>query len=597
MALATNIQRRAGSANYYARMAVPAALQSFFGNRREFWRSLGTPDPKTARDKALPVVAEWRRKFAALEQRACPAGEEIQSAVWDHYVDEVGRDDLARSRTPTAGQVADAQKKLTADIEAGRVPWSDDPLVQLSATLDLRVMADRAGLYRDQRAFRMKALKEHLAKGETALVSDFANEVIRRNNWLIAPGSADYRSICMKLLRAELEGLQRAEERDAGNWAGKPADPAIVPPFAEMSPKLAAPGETILELFDRYENEHQGRVTPDTWAQNRQVIKRFAEFIGETSHISAVNRQNLRDWKHALAKWPRKANDVRAFRGMKFREVIAANAAEKKPPISQKNINRYLSAVGGFANWLLANDFNQQDVMKGMYLVLDKRKRTRFPFTSEQLVAIFQSPMFHRCGGDKNEHKPGDIEIRDWRYWLPLISLYSGARLGEIAQLLTADVRGIHGVWVFHVTQEGSDQKSTKTPGSQRVVPMHPKLIELGFLDYLKAMQAAKSVQLFPELVPDTRGFISGRSSSFFNDYFRRIGVKKDRSVNFHSFRHGMADAFRRAGYLDEQFGLLLGHAKHTTTGQYGIIPQGVLADRVTMIEAVQFPELDGVLG
>ena len=86
---------------------------------------------------------------------------------------------------------------------------------------------------------------------------------------------------------------------------------------------------------------------------------------------------------------------------------------------------------------------------------------------------------------------------------------------------------------------------------------------------------------------------MSGRPSAFFNDYFVAIGMKEDKSVNFHSFRHGIADAFRNAGYLDEQFAMLLGHTKATTSGRYGIMPQGILADRVKMIELIEFPGLN----
>jgi len=66
----------------------------------------------------------------------------------------------------------------------------------------------------------------------------------------------------------------------------------------------------------------------------------------------------------------------------------------------------------------------------------------------------------------------------------------------------------------------------------------------------------------------DARGYISGTASSFFNDYFRTIGVKTDRKNNFHSLRHNVTDAFRAAGYLDEQDGVLLGHTKASTTGR-----------------------------
>jgi site-specific recombinase XerD len=66
--------------------------------------------------------------------------------------------------------------------------------------------------------------------------------------------------------------------------------------------------------------------------------------------------------------------------------------------------------------------------------------------------------------------------------------------------------------------------------------------------------------------------------------------VKVDKRVNFHSLRHGIANAFRSAGYLDEKFNMLLRHTKATTTGIYGNVPQGSLTQRVEIIEAVSFP-------
>lgn len=284
-------------------------------------------------------------------------------------------------------------------------------------------------------------------------------------------------------------------------------------------------------------------------------------------------------------------------KGLSFRKVIEANASVGKPVISQKTINKYLSAVGSFAGWLLQNEYLEDDVMSGMYLSVDKRKKNRFPFTADQLKTIFRSPLFNRCIGDGEERRLGKVKVRDWRYWMPWIALYTGARLGEIAQMLTADVRQLHGIWIFHVTEieevtdeeDGSPSKSTKTAGSMRVVPIHSELIKLGFLEYHAAMAARGERQLFPEIKPDARGFFSGEPSKFFNAYFREIGVKVNKRVNFHSFRHGIADAFRSAGYMDEQFNVLIGHAKASTTGIYGILPQGILSQRVEMIEAVAY--------
>ena len=70
-----------------------------------------------------------------------------------------------------------------------------------------------------------------------------------------------------------------------------------------------------------------------------------------------------------------------------------------------------------------------------------------------------------------------------WRYWIPLIGIYTGMRLNEICQLYVDDVKYLNRIWYFRLTNERSDQ-SLKNKQSKRLVPIHPKLIELGFIDF-----------------------------------------------------------------------------------------------------------------
>jgi len=597
MALASNIARRPGSTVYYARLGVPPDLQAIM-KKKELWKSLGTREPREAREKVLPILMQWRADFAELRKRREPTPDDLQGAVWAHYESELEHDRRARAALPTDAMVQEATRQLAADIGAGEVPWSDDPIVQLSATMELMVMKDAASMDRERRAVYLRDLKKHLAVGEIALITWAADGVIERERLLVAKGSPAYRDLCQRLQRAQIQALERAAERDTGKFDGVATDRLVTPPDLTMGNRFALPGESIMELYDRFKAEKAGSARPDTWDQNRKIVKLFAEFIGETSHVSGITRKAVRDWKHKLTLWPLKAGQMKVFEGLSFRKVIDANVALGKPTISQKTINKYLSAVGSFASWLLQNEYLDQDVMTGMYLEIDKRKKTRFSFTADQLKTIFASPLFATCMGDGQENKPGNVAIRDWRYWLPWIGLYSGARLGEIAQMMTADLRQLHDVWIFHVTEgddvdeEGSTIKSTKTAGSMRVVPVHSELIKLGLIDYHAGIVARGEKRLFPEIKPDSRGFFSGEPSTFFNDYLRDIGVKVDKRVNFHSFRHGIADAFRSAGYYDEQFNVLLGHTKATTTGIYGNVPQGILSERVKTIEAVRFEGL-----
>lgn len=590
MSIASNILRRKGSAQYNARIAVPLDLRDVVG-KCELWRSLKTTDPIEARKRGGPVIAAWLTEFDRLRRLRELTPNDLTGAAWEHYSRELEYDRRERNETPTAAAVEAARVALYEKAAAGAFNVKD-PLAVLDASLDFLLMRDHAGMSREARAKRLALVRKHLADGETALIEWAADDYITRKGLLVEKDTHAYRDLCRSLQRAELEALERAQERDTGNWTGTPRDPLIAPPASEAVMQ-APPGESIMNLFDRFARERVGSASLDTWRQNRKVVTLFAEFLGEGAHISTVRRRTVREWKEALFRWPIKVADTNAFAGLSFRAVIEANEKIGKPTIAPKTVNKYLAALGSFAQWLLANEHITEDVMRGMYLTLDKSERKRLPYSPDQLAIIFGSPLFTGCKGERHEHEPGDVRLDDWRFWIPLIALFTGARLGEIAQLLTGDVREMSDIWCFHITREGSRLKSVKTPGSERVIPVHPELIRLGFLDYHAAMVRKSHKQLFPELKPDARGFYSGVPSKWFNGYFRAIDVKADATVSFHSFRHGIADAFRSAGFLDEQFAGLLGHGKATTTGRYGIVPEGALKDRLKMIEAVSFPTVD----
>lgn len=320
-------------------------------------------------------------------------------------------DGRSRAALPTVAALREVADKLATDIEAGRVLWSSDPMVQLNATIDLIVMRDAAKLDWERRAIQLAELRKHLATGETALIEWKADEVIQSERLLVVKGSPAYRDLCQRLQRAQIEVLERAAERDAGNWSGVPSDPIVVPADLTQGKRVAAPGETLMELYDKFKTERLGDARPDTWDQNRKIVKLFAEFVGEASHVSVITRKAVRNWKQELARWPVKAADSKAFEGMSFRKVIEANETVKKPTISQNSINKYLAALGSFARWLLQNEYIDDDVMSGMYLSIDKRRKEPLPVHRRsaqddlQLAAVRHVPRRWRreqtgqCGG------------------------------------------------------------------------------------------------------------------------------------------------------------------------------------------------------
>lgn len=76
------------------------------------------------------------------------------------------------------------------------------------------------------------------------------------------------------------------------------------------------------------------------------------------------------------------------------------------------------------------------------------------------------------------------------KYWSTLLFLYTGARRNEIAALTPYDVKQdeASNIWYFDITDE-EETKRLKTVAAKRFVPVHSKLIEYGFLEYIEKVK------------------------------------------------------------------------------------------------------------
>lgn len=581
MALATYIHKRAGSARYYVRVTIPADLAKDYG-RTEIWKSLGTASPTEAKVKAPGVYMAIMDEFAARRRGREIVENDVAAIAWKHYSELVENDERFRDQNLTDDQLNELWREMEAE-------FGEYDFGAYQAFADIR---DRIQTYRRHRERSRTLLTSGDPNKVLEAVAESVDEHVAAYRAVLPKTSPVYRKVAAGVARAEIEALKRADERDVMDWTGTPSDPLIK--RAEQ-PKAATAGSRIVDHYDRFLNQRASDISADTISQNRGVIQLFAEFVGEDLPIDQLRRKHVAEWRDQLYFMPKMARQVTELKSLKFKEIIAANQKLGRATIDPKTINRYLSALSPFAKWLAANDLVSTPIMvDDMFIKLDRSKPKRAPFSDEQLKSLFNSPLFRGCLTNTMEHKPGTFTIRDWRYWLPLIALFSGMRLGEIAQLLVEDVQEMHDTWIMHVTTDGDNDKKLKTVGSERIVPVHSELIALGFLEYYTIRKKAGSKRLFPEIKPDSRGFMSGVPSKFLNTYLDRIGVKT-KTLAMHSFRHLFADRLRKAGYLDGEFGFILGHGDRLvrTTGRYGALPQGTVAHRSKLIEAVKFTDLD----
>lgn len=584
MALATNIIRRPGSANYYLRTVVPLDVQQSVG-RREIWKSLGTPDPAEAKRRGRLEMDKLDREWQAIRASAKIEPSDIEQAVWRRYNEIIEADERFRTALPNDDELDQIWRFLVEE-------YGD---YNLEAYGILRALQERAVEDRKARMARLSALKSAIVKNNPAPVAEIAASVLPARGKHVDKSAPEYKRLANGLIRAEVEALSRTVERDHGDYTGAPRDPIVRPPKHEP---VAAPGETLLELFERYADENVDAIKADTLHQARQAVELFVDFVGRKFAVASLDRKVVSKWRALLLKYPVKASETKAFAGMGLIQIIEANEKIKKPVITKRTVNRYLSGLGAFCKWLVNSGYISSSPVSDMHLSVSK-KSSKIPFTVEQMNKLFsEAPLFRGCLSDDKIGYPGNVQIRDHRYWEPLVMLFSGCRPAEIAQLAVSDVRQEHGVWIMHVVETDDDddefEKSVKTAGSRRIVPVHSELIKLGFIDFCKQQADGGETRVFPEAKRNTRGQLAAQfSRDFTRKVLKSVGMSAPGKLSLYSFRHGFIDALRRAGYLDEQFGFLVGHAKASTTGLYGIIPQGVLKQRVEIIEKVSYTGLD----
>lgn len=194
------------------------------------------------------------------------------------------------------------------------------------------------------------------------------------------------------------------------------------------------------------------------------------------------------------------------------------------------------------------------------------------PFDPAALQAIFSSPIYAEDA--RPEGGCGEAA-----YWLPLLALYTGARLNELGQLRPRDI-----VELPYVNRDGEEQQAAvikivadkaeglklKNAWSARRVPIHGELVRLGFLQYVEAARKSGQARLFPELKPDKYGTITANWSKWFGRYLRKTCKVTDERMRFHSFRHAFKDYAREAEIAEDVSDAITGHKGEAVARQYG---------------------------
>ena len=153
---------------------------------------------------------------------------------------------------------------------------------------------------------------------------------------------------------------------------------------------------------------------------------------------------------------------------------------------------------------------------------------------------------------------------RSVRRWVPWLCAFTGARVGEVMQLRKSDVKIIDEIPVMVIDPEAGPVKGYVG----RSVPLHPQLIEQGFLEF--ASQRPDGY-LFAD---DGGRLIRFATAQNLGKWIRSLGVTDRKLAPLHSFRHRFKSVAREAGLAREYHEAITGHRAGRTRGDdYGEVP------------------------
>lgn len=360
-----------------------------------------------------------------------------------------------------------------------------------------------------------------------------------------------------RLKAAKRLAAAEAEAAVATNLQPNPA-----PPLYEVRDTDVSVGE----LVDLYRADRTKVDGPEVVGKRyNHVFRAFQEVLGKGTPVRSVTRKEARKVRDLLIEAPTHAS--KKFPGLSLTEAVEkAKQLDREQEDDDLTIDRmapatvtaYMDKLNGMMAWAEDEGLVDTNVAKGLGIGNEPRQ-TRRAFALEELARIFRSLKDER-------------DADTWKFWLPAMLCFTGARAGEIAQLSTNDLMEEGGVPYLVIsshdaeTGKRSAAKRLKTKHSNRIIPLHQQLVDQGVVEFIRSRPGP---DLFHDL-PRTANLVrSHRASRWFGEHLDRLGMTSP-AICLHSFRHGLRDAAREIEMPDSNVRALGGWSAQSASEVYG---------------------------
>jgi integrase len=555
---------------FEARKKVPRHLEEAVarvlgnGKPKQVWlkRSLATKDHSEAKRRVKAVQIEFDRILERAQELLAerPLRETISEAevklIADRHYAEMLHPDDEEAREGTGRD--EWMRAIAKQLDDAGVEY-DMPIPPSANTPDYGLSDSEFRKRVVDVEWELPIMQAALARGDVSKINEHLDYLLSGLFGInLDRRSEAYRRVGMAVLRkhvAALEGIKRRTE-------GQPLDTPSLPAIGSTSFDV---GATLTAAFEGWKRQRDR--APGTLAEYERAIKVFTELHGPLPLLQ-IKRGHARQFREALQEVP-------ARRSGKLLNATLPELAQwgrehpDEPKITAGTVNKQLTAVQAIANWahdngVIPDEEQWSDPFRRMRLGEDEAVRGGAPFERSDLQVIFGTPVF--AEGERPKGGKGEAA-----FWLPLLALFTGARLSELSSLKASDVAhsDLIGTHCIYIKAEKRAAKRLKTEQSERFVPLHPQLVASGFLKFVSDQTSERGANawLFPKVAPGTTG--KSAFSKWFGRYIGAHGIT-DSSKVFHSFRHSFVDGLRLGGVNGEINMALLGHTDPSVHDKYG---------------------------
>ena len=342
------------------------------------------------------------------------------------------------------------------------------------------------------------------------------------------------------------------------NYAPEPIEPYLV----EI--------KLIREVVDEFLVLRKGTIGEKMLSEYRVLTDEFIDIIGNIP-VSSLSKDTIRTYIKIQTQLPINRRKNPKYRDLSIDEIMKLKDVK---PQSRVNVNKFLTRLTTFMRFGVSQGYIKENYIDGMKIPISKteERKKREPFSPEDLVKILHPKTYLGWtidfGKTTKSNKPDVVKYQNPFYWSFCIGILSGMRTNEISQLLIGDIIKKENVWMFSIDE--TEGKSVKTTSSIRKVPVHPTLINLGFIDYVKIIKSKGFDRVFPELTKQRDGYSQKISQHYNEKFLPALGVWKKQVKVLYSTRHTFINRCYNKGVDRDIIKSIVGHEPDFTMDVYG---------------------------